>query len=299
MLWALNILQSPNDEVALLSARIARRYKDPVDSAEVDRIISVVMSQDNISLVFEAVRTGDIEFVSLSKLLRPEWLHAMHEWTYTGGSDNETRRCTLLHEAVRRGDVDMCKQLLAFRVDVDIKNCRGETPLHTHIDNLPRSVEIFKLLIASNADVNAGSPLLHLASRLYFTDNTLEHVRVLAVCQGCDINATDKQLMTSLHHFVSFNRLEACRTLLSARANIEAKDCRQRTPLHYVSNLDICQLLVSSKADVASRDGDGCTILNLVVKDTRFGGVLGVFGGAVASRDPRCVDYLKSINAPE
>lgn len=97
-------LQSPSDEVALLSARVASRYttKDPVDSAEVQRIISTVMSQNNISLVFEAVRTGDIEFVLLSRKLRPEWLHAMHEWIYTGGSDNESRRCTLLHEGARR-----------------------------------------------------------------------------------------------------------------------------------------------------------------------------------------------------
>jgi ankyrin repeat protein len=303
-----NTLQSPSDEIAFFSARVASRYttKDPVDSAEVQRIISTVMSQNNISLVFEAVRTGDIEFVLLSRRLRPEWLHAMHEWTYTGGGDNESRRCTLLHEGVRRGHVGICDLLIASRVDVNAKNCRGETPLQTCIDplqacvdNPPGSIKICKLLVESKADVNAGSPLLHLAfqSRFSFTDISLELVRMLAFCHGCDINATDKQLMTSLHHFVVFNHVEACRALLSARANLEAQDCMQRTPLHYVANLDVCQLLVTSKANLASRDCDGNTVLNLVVKYTRFGGMLGA--AASSSRDARCVEYLKSMGAPE
>lgn len=182
---------------------------------------------------------------------------------------------------------------------MNAKNCRGETPLQTCIDNSPRSIEICKLLIESKADVNSGSPLLHLAcqSRFSFTDNSLELVRVLASCHGCDVNATDKQLMTPLHHFVSFNHAEACSALISARADLDAQDCRQRTPLHFVANLDVCRLLVTSKANLASRDCDGNTALNLVVKYTKFGGLLGA--AAASSRDARCVDYLKSIGAPE
>jgi len=63
------------------------------------------------------------------------------------------RKETPLHRAVRRGDVDAAKLLLANRADLGAGTVFGETPLHWAARYGQR--ELAELLLANGADVNA------------------------------------------------------------------------------------------------------------------------------------------------
>ena len=62
---------------------------------------------------------------------------------------------------------------------------------------------------------------------------------------------------TLLHHAAKYGRLLRIRTLITAKANINAKDAYRMTPLHYATmskNLDCMQALVEEGASINSKD---------------------------------------------
>ncbi|CAK8680159.1 unnamed protein product [Clavelina lepadiformis] len=93
---------------------------------------------------------------------------------------------TLLHTAVHFGDRDAIKDLLKIRVDVNLKDYQGATPLHRAKD-----METLELIMDSNADVNAaddeGNTALHV--RAYGEENQssfMEGVQML-ITRGADL----------------------------------------------------------------------------------------------------------------
>ncbi|MHB9147950.1 MAG: ankyrin repeat domain-containing protein [Candidatus Amoebophilus sp.] len=79
----------------------------------------------------------------------------------------EKGRYSLLHWAIKRGDVEIARVLLAKRANVNIQDQDGETPLHWAVDNL--QLDFVKLLMENGADPNAknnkGITPIRIASR--------------------------------------------------------------------------------------------------------------------------------------
>ncbi|KAH8987324.1 ankyrin repeat-containing domain protein [Lactarius akahatsu] len=145
----------------------------------------------------------------------------------------------------------VARVLLQHGADANVKDNRGETPLH----------QLF---------VNYGSDdyFLDLARLL------LEH--------GTDVNARNHNHMTPLHLAIISERYKCARILLEHGADASAQDFMGQTPLHltfrskrYPSNnegdfLDLTRFLLEKGADVNRRNNDNKTPLHLAINSGMF-----------------------------
>nr|CAB3262745.1 uncharacterized protein LOC100182602 [Phallusia mammillata] len=105
---------------------------------------------------------------------------------------------TLMHTAVHFEDITAIKNLLKVRVDINLRDYQGATPLHR-----ARSIETLELLLDSNADVNAadneGNVALHV--RAYGENNKpsfLDGIKIL-VDHDADITHRNKKQLMPVH----------------------------------------------------------------------------------------------------
>ncbi len=175
-----------------------------------------------------------------------------------------------LLEAAERGDDVATAQFLAHGSDPEMRNGRGQTPLHLAArhghDN------ICELLLSGNARVDAvdndGQQPLHLTVPNGFFDTF-----TLLVKHGADPNAPLKGGSTLLH-FASFKgSLEAVEFMLDNGCDADSMDRDGAHPLHaaaYAGNKDVVELLVKkSSAGVNAQDGTGTTALHLATQQKK------------------------------
>lgn len=196
---------------------------------------------------------------------------------------------TPLHEAAKRGDLDLVNELLANGREFNIPDKRGSYPIHHaqaqhHLEIVKRllpktpapvvtnllfkeawssSDETITLLMAHSADVNArdlllGDSLLH---RFAWQANH-EMIAVL-LARGADVNAVDMHGETPLAKAVKGKRRETVALLLShgSDANIATTGrphVSGPAPLHLAlsqGTLDIAEMLVRAGANINARTG--------------------------------------------
>ena len=102
-----------------------------------------------------------------------------------------------IHEAVKKGDINKVKSILAENPDqVNAKANGGWTPLHLAAER--GNKDVIELLIAKGAQVNAkdkfGSTPLHCAAWMGQKD-----VAELLIAKGVNVNAKDQHGQTPLH----------------------------------------------------------------------------------------------------
>jgi ankyrin repeat protein len=193
---------------------------------------------------------------------------------------------TILHNAVREGNIEIVKYILSQDADVNIKNGGGETALQIAI--YTNNEELIKYLVSNGADVNAKGVYdetpLHDAikkgkieivkylvshganlntknsiqeSPLYAAvkNNRLDIVKYL-ISQGAEVNTRDIVGNYLLNETASQGNLELSRYLISQGANINAQNKYDLSPLHNAADeghLEIVKLLISQGADVDAR----------------------------------------------
>jgi len=122
----------------------------------------------------------------------------------------DNKGLTPLHWAAAQGHNDVVALLLANKADVNIKASNGYTPLHGAA--LAGHVEVVKLLLANNADPNAraddGGTALHLAA----SRGHLEIVELLLAGKA-DINAKAQNGYTPLKAAIFFGQKSVEETL--------------------------------------------------------------------------------------
>jgi len=94
---------------------------------------------------------------------------------------------TALHLACAKGHIKIVKQLLSMKADVNVRNARQETPLHSAIRFEADNTALVELLIANGAMINAkdieGEMSLHRAASLALPNSV-----ALLVEKGADVN---------------------------------------------------------------------------------------------------------------
>ena len=106
-------------------------------------------------------------------------------------------------------------------------------------------LEICRLLLQCNADVNATASMLHKPNPLGWTRSGTAQ--------------------TPLHHATYHGHVEVCRLLLQCKANVDARDCSEQTPLQRAvvkGHFEVCDLLLQSNAHVEARDSSGWNLMH-------------------------------------
>jgi ankyrin repeat protein len=156
-----------------------------------------------------------------------------------------------LHWAALAGHKDVADLLLSKRADVNAKSNGRHTPmgfgnyekkmllvllqayyytpLHLAVANGHK--DIIELLLANNAEINAGDKYgftsLHWAAQ-----NNSKDMAELLIANKADINAKDKYAITPLHKAAALGHKDMVEFLLAHRAAVNAEDKFGHTPLN-------------------------------------------------------------------
>lgn len=205
-----------------------------------------------------------------------------------------------LHTAISKGDVKKVKYLIEAGEDVNMRNNKGNTPLHVSINSITYKhqtkgllhlvppgttdilkplvfnktkylnyLEITKLLIRQKANVNIknknGKTALH--SLVESGDSTIIlELAPLLIKAGGDINNKNVQGNTLLH---LANTIKIVKFLIQKGADINAKNNKGNAPLHRVHKLGLetIKFLLKQGAEVNIKNNEGSTPLHLAVSE--------------------------------
>ena len=173
-----------------------------------------------------------------------------------GKTRDELKAAESIVVAVELGNIEAVKQHLNDGTEVNAKGGTGRTPLHWAA--IEGHKEIAELLIAEGADVNAKTndgktPLDEAINPFY---NKTEIANLLHKHGGKH---------GTIHSAVGGGDVEAVKEFLAAGADVNVKDKRRFTPLHWASisgHKEAVELLIAEGADVNAMRGGGGTPLS-------------------------------------
>ena len=173
-----------------------------------------------------------------------------------GKTRDELKAAESIVVAVELGNIEAVKQHLNDGTEVNAKGGTGRTPLHWAA--IKGHKGIAELLIAEGADVNAKTndgktPLDEAINPFY---NKTEIANLLRKHDGKH---------GTIHSAVGGGDVEAVKEFLAAGADVNVKDKRGFTPLHWASisgHKEAVELLIDNSADVNAMRGGGGTPLS-------------------------------------
>ena len=207
-----------------------------------------------------------------------------HEFDGLWASDDPAT--TAVFCAVREGQFDSLRKLLASGIPVDVQSKEGFTPLMAAVwDN---HLEMMEALLKAGANVNAKSNSGYTALILACTHdeytnllakliNTIEvvepeqgvedaiaerNLKIIKalIAAGADVNAQETETgLTALFSAVSFRNKDAVRTLIEAGADVNVNSMMTPpgiTPLIQAANAgepEIADMLIAAKARTAGK----------------------------------------------
>ena len=134
-------------------------------------------------------------------------------------------------------NVELAEFFIKYGVDVNMKNDRGETPLHTN-----GNIEVVKLLIKNGADVNTKNEQYETPLH---TNNSVEVVKLLVEEHDLDVNEKDLDGNTPIH---TVSDIEVAKFLLDNGADISLPNDQGELPIITNSNSAI-ELLLKSRME--------------------------------------------------
>jgi len=217
---------------------------------------------------------------------------------------------TALHDAIKKGDVDVVKKLLEYKADPNVKDDKEKTALHYAIDS--RKFQIIELILARatpellNRKRSGGLTVLHDAvekSDLHVVKNLLERQADPKIQDNkgktvlhCAIESRNPEIiklilehtpqlvnqkrvggMTALHDAVEEGDVDVVKKLLEYKANPNIKDNKERTALHYAMESGSSQIikLIAEKVtpELDNEKKAGLTALHDAVEKVDLDGI--------------------------
>jgi serine/threonine-protein phosphatase 6 regulatory ankyrin repeat subunit A len=225
------------------------------------------------SPLHDAVEAGDLEKVKAA-------IAAGYDVNEIDKSNERSRGygSTPLHRAAYNDNFEIVKYLVEHGAEVNGRSVRGLPVLRS----AEAGKKIFQYLLQHGAGINAkdeyGKTILH----TYSFAHNIKGIEYL-LSHGADISAKDNEGKSPLHYAASspYNTFfdikkemsrgetndwttseETIRLLLDAGADVNARDNKGQTPLHYASdntNVNVVKYLLKRGSSVKIRDNKGDT----------------------------------------
>lgn len=159
-----------------------------------------------------------------------------------------------LHQAVRDGNLEQVRELIATGSEVNAADPSRRTPLHLAV--WTGNVDIIKQLLLANANVMAKAQdyflPLHFAVQKPLSS---EVIKLLVKKDKSSLHATiAKGNKTALHIAASKGQLEHVKTLIELGADLTAKTTQGLTAQELASSHDIADYLRSQHVSLLSRN---------------------------------------------
>lgn len=169
-----------------------------------------------------------------------------------------------LHQAVRRGEVEEIKRLVAAKADVGAESKTGFTALHIAVcdpenDSVPKAS--IEALIKMKADINVttedGNTPLHCAAMRATCQDAKDALRAL-IKGKADLEAKNwgdgsaSTGMTALHFAAIQADRDAVQILIEAKADVRAKNTGGKQPVDMAEELDKKDIIDILKASAAN-----------------------------------------------
>jgi len=172
-----------------------------------------------------------------------------------------------LHQATRRGLLQVVEILLEYKPDLELRDSSNLTPLGLACQH--RDIEIAKRLLAAGADPKTKiDPLNSLLTTLVRTKRL--PAAQLLIDNGARFEVQGKLKGTMLHAAVAQDDMETVEFLLKNNTEIGAKDIGGATPLMITAERDlvaIAHMLLEHGASVHDRDRHGNTALHIAAAE--------------------------------
>ena len=184
---------------------------------------------------------------------------------------SRTKKTPLMIAAANHPNLDVITLLLEHGAEVGAADVYGHTPLHAAADS-SSNPETAALLLEHGAVLGARSQTGHTALHRAARNNPQVDMLAFLIGQGADVNAPDSYGRSPLLLVAENNRApEAAALLLKHGADIGAADGTDfgGGPLHWAAasgNLGAATVLLSNGADIDARDLRGQTPLHWAVR---------------------------------
>lgn len=172
---------------------------------------------------------------------------------------------TPLHEAIRYGHTEIARLLLSAGANVNATDNLGKTPIMMIMPK-EKVRELYVLLISYKADLTKkdtyGDSVLHIATMMKVSIDELS----ILINNGADIDARNKDGVTSLLIAVQQNEIKSVKFLTTSGANIHTKDTNGNSPLSIAlaGSSELFEALLNEK-NAISQDSEGNTPLHIAL----------------------------------
>jgi len=177
-----------------------------------------------------------------------------------------TSKSTALHEAVRRGNVQIIAMLLKAGANPAITDVQGNSPLHIVVPKEKR-LEALQQLLASGVSPNIkdsfGETPLHIATRLKYELPVIK----LLISKGATLEEKNKRGETALLIAVQSEQAELVKYFSDIGGNIHSQTLDGITPLtlSFTKNFDTFTALLTQK-NIYTKDITGDSVLHVAIK---------------------------------
>jgi len=214
-------------------------------------LLFVVIQTLQAQEIFNAVKSGNLQEVK-------RLISANHSLV----DSLDDRGNTPLINAIREGNIEMTRDLIAEGSNVNHKNKSGYTPLHFASDK--NQIEVVNLLLEKGAEINAVNKY-QITPLFSAIEKKNVDIAAILLKRGADVNFSSPVFGCPVHRVAYVDSPDLLKLILANKADIEAKDSDGKTALHLAGMLgrpEVTKILLENGADVNAIDNGGISPLH-------------------------------------